>query len=306
MDLSVIIVNWNTRRLLLKCLQAVFSTIDCPSYEVLVVDNGSVDGSCEAVQEKFPQVTLIKNEENLGFAKANNIALKQSKGRYAMLLNSDAFLTPGAAGELVSFLDKTPNAALACGQLLQADGSLQNSFAVFPCVLSVVFNESFLRIILPKSYQRRQDVLQRPLKVDSCIGACMVVRKGALDHVGLLDESFFFFFEETDWALRMRNAGWEIYFIPSARIYHCQGASAGTGISSRIMYYESRYIYLRKWHGRLYYLMRLLIAFRLLIDACGSGLAVAFTLGLNPPIRDRFLRYVGLITWHLRGCRPLR
>lgn len=138
MDISFIIVNWNTRVLLLDCLESIYKTVRHPSFEVWVVDNASEDGSAEAVAAAHPRVNLIENEVNRGFAAANNQALKRMRGRYALLLNSDAALTPGAADELYRFMEENPDAGMACGQLLDPDGSLQNSFAPFPCLSTVM------------------------------------------------------------------------------------------------------------------------------------------------------------------------
>ncbi|RJR18098.1 MAG: glycosyltransferase family 2 protein [Desulfobacteraceae bacterium] len=302
MDISIVIVNWNTRELLLRCLSSVFSTIQKLRFEVFVVDNASSDGSVSAVREKFPLVKVIENRRNLGFAAANNIALKTMKGRYAMLLNSDALLTPGAADELYCFMERTPKAAFACGQLLNDDGSLQNSVASFPSLLTLLVNETVLGLFFPKKFHRKRGTYKEPSRVDSCIGACMMVRKTAMDEVGLFDEGYFFFFEETDWALRMKKTGWEIYFVPSARIFHSQGKSAGHGLSSRIMFYTSRYRYFKKWYPKSYRFFFAVVFIRLVINICLCAAGVALTLGCNRSLRARLSRYLGIMAWHLNGC----
>jgi GT2 family glycosyltransferase len=302
MDISVIIVNWNTRDLLLNCIRSVYETLRDISFEIWVVDNGSTDGSQEAVKTTFPQIQLIENTENKGFAAANNQALKQMNGRYALLLNSDAALTGGAAQKLLSFMESTPTAGMACGQLLNPDGSRQNSIASFPTLLTLISNETLLRILLPEKFPSKRRNYPDPIPVESGIGACLIIRKAAMDAVGIFDEAFFFFFEETDWAYRMRLANWQIYFVPSARIIHAQGKSAGNSVAPRILFYKSRYIYLKKWHPKSYSLMVLILFIRLLVNAALSLLGSALTLGLAPRLFDKTLIYFRLIAWHFKGC----
>ena len=129
-----------------------------------------------------------------------------------------------------------------------------------------------------------------------------MVRKKAMDEVGLLDKRYFFFFEETDWAYRMKRAGWKIYFVPSAGIFHIQGQTVGHNAGSRIMFYRSRYIYFKKWHSRSYLLVRLIIFVRLLINAILSLAGVVATLGMHAGIRRKLSVYSRLILWHLAGC----
>jgi len=302
MDLSIIIVNWNTRDLLLNCIRSVYETVQEIAFEIWVVDNGSTDGSQQAVKAAFPQVQLIENTQNRGFAAANNQALKQMSGCYALLLNSDAALTDGAAQNLLAFMESTPTAGMACGQLLNPDGSLQNSIANFPTLLTLISNETLLRILFPERFPSKRRNYSGPIPVESGIGACLMIRKTAMERVGLFDEKFFFFFEETDWAYRMRQANWRIFFVPSARIIHAQGKSAGNSVASRILFYRSRYIYLKKWHPDTYFLMVMIILIRLLVNATLSSLGSGLTLGLAPRLFDKTLVYFQLIAWHFKGC----
>ena len=302
MDLSIVIVNWNTRALLLDCLASVYHTIRDLSFEVFVVDNASSDGSVAAVREAYPQVIIIENEKNLGFAAANNKALRRMTGRYALLLNTDAVLTEGAAECLLRFMDSHPQAAMGCGQLLNADGTKQNSIANFPTLLTLLCNETLLRILMPKKFPSKRQEYTAPIPVDSCIGACLVVRKASMDEVGLLDERYFFFMEETDWALSMKKAGWRSWLVPEARIYHLQGQSAGDNVEARKMFYRSRYQYLRKWHGNLIYLFGMAVVTRLLVNVALNGAGVLLSVGMAHDIRHRLRRYASLLGWHLRGC----
>jgi GT2 family glycosyltransferase len=302
MDISVIIVNWNTRDLLMNCIRSVYGTVQGMTFEIWVVDNGSTDGSQKAVKTAFPEIQLIENTQNRGFAAANNQALKRINGRYALLLNSDAALTDGAAQQLLAFMESTPTAGMACGQLLNPDDSRQNSIANFPTLLTLISNETLLRILFPKKFPSKRRNYTHPIPIESGIGACLMVRKTAMNTVGIFDENFFFFFEETDWAYRMRLANWQIFFIPSARIIHAQGKSAGNSVASRILFYRSRYIYLKKWHPKSYFLMVMILFIRLWVNALLSLLGSGLTMGLAPRLFDKTLVYFQLIAWHFKGC----
>ncbi|MGZ3592638.1 MAG: glycosyltransferase family 2 protein [Syntrophales bacterium] len=299
MDISIIIVNWNTRDLLQNCLESIYKTISDISYEIICVDNASTDGSVSMLQEKYPQVRLIQNEENRGFGAANNQAMRIMKGRYALLLNSDAVLTENAVRELFAFMEARSDAAMACGQLLNADGSKQNSVAGFPNLLSLLTNTSLLEYLFPKRYPSKRYNHDKPIEVDSCIGACLLARKKAIEEVGMFDERYFFFFEETDWAYQMRSAGWNIFHVPTALIYHLQGQSIGKDIRSRIEFYRSRYQFFRKWKSRPYYiLVRFFIMLRLCINWFLTSLASILTIGMKQDLRDKWSTYSRLIIWH--------
>lgn len=304
MDISFVIVNLNTRDLLRQCLKSISSTVQGIEYEIFVVDNGSSDGSAAMVRAEFPSVYLIENEENKGFAAANNQAFHLMHGRYAFLLNSDAYLTEGAVSKLFQFMETHPEVAMCCGQLLNEDGSKQRSFASFPSILTLLSNESVLEFLFPSRFPGKRENYKNPLEVDSCIGAAVMVRKEAIDEVGGLDERYFFFFEETDWAFAMRRAGWKIYYVPDAFIYHFQGRSIGDAMGPRLEYYRSRYKYFEKWYPRPYYLaVRVLIFLRLMVNWLFTGIFCLLTFFSMPAIRQKYRQYSRLIAWHVKGSR---
>ncbi|OGP57328.1 MAG: hypothetical protein A2V65_04045 [Deltaproteobacteria bacterium RBG_13_49_15] len=304
-DISVIIVNWNTKELLMKCVSSVYRTLKKICFEIVMVDNGSGDGSVDAVQNQYPDVRVIANERNLGFAAANNQALQRILGRYALLLNTDAELTEGAVDSLYDFMERHSDAGMACGQLLNPDGSKQNSIANLPSLMTLISNETVLRVLFPGRFPSKLREYLDPIEVESCIGACILVRKEAVDDVGLLDERFFFFFEETDWSLRMRNAGWKIYFIPGARIIHGQGESAEKRTDARILFYRSRYAYFRKWHRRSFFAMGAILFIRLLVNTALTVIGVGLTCALHKKLRHQLWTYIKLIVWHAKGCPAL-
>jgi len=305
LDISIIVVSYNTKTLLLECLSSIFATVKELSFEVRLVDNNSTDGTLETVRERYPAVKIIANRENLGFAAANNQALRSMSGRYALLLNSDTVLTEGAVRALYDFMEAHPKAGMGCGQLLNQDGSKQNSIANFPTPLTLLCNETLLRMLWPARFPSKRRQYRPPIEVESCIGACVMVRKKAMDEVGLFDERYFFFFEETDWAYRMRRAGWGVYFVPAAEIFHAQGKTVGSGASSRIMFYKSRYLFLRKWHRISFPLFYAVIFLRLLTNTVLSMAGVGLTLGLEDSIKRRLVIYIRLILWHLHWCPEL-
>jgi len=302
MDLSIVIVNWNTRDLLRNCLASIADTLTDLEYEVFVVDNASRDDSVAMVREQFTSVIVIANETNLGFAAANNLAFRQMQGRYALLLNSDTVLTDHAVATLSRFMEDNSDVGMCCGQLLNADGSRQNSIANFPSVWPLLCNETILRLLFPAQFPSKHQMHTAPVEVDSCIGACLLVRKAAMDQEGLLDEAFFFYFEETDWAYRFKRAGWRICLVPQARIYHLQGKSVGYSARARIMFHRSRSIYFKKWHPGQHGLMVSVIFVRTVINIILNLVGGICTVGLHRGIRQRLAVNAQLAWWYLRGC----
>lgn len=302
-DISIIVVNWNTKDLLQTCLESVGATVRGFSFETIVVDNASTDESVAMLRERFPAVRLIENGKNRGFGAANNQALRIMTGRYALLLNSDTVLTEDAIHELFACLENHPEAAMACGQLLNADGSRQNSIAVFPTLLTMMANMPLLEYLFPRRFPSKRYSHSAPVEVDSGVGACLMVRKKTIDEVGMFDERYFFFFEETDWAYQMRQAGWKILHVPTAFIYHLQGQSIGRNVRSRIEFYRSRYQFFRKWRNQPYYLaVFVVILIRLVLDWLLNSLGILLTLGLQRKLRDKWKVYGSLLVWHFRGC----
>ena len=305
MEISIIIVNWNTRDLLGNCLESIGKTVNTINYEIIVVDNASRDGSVAMLREMYPHVNVIQNTENRGFGAANNQAMRIMTGRYALLLNTDTIVTENAVHELFSFMESHPEAAMACGQLLNADGSKQNSIASFPSLLTLLTNVPLMEYLFPHRYPSKRYNYEEPIEIDSGIGACLIVRKKAIDEIGMFDERYFFFFEETDWAYQMRFAGWKIFYIQNVFIYHFQGQSIGGDIRSRMEFYRSRYKYFRKWRSRPYYfLICAVIVMRLSINWLFTAIANIFTLGLHRGLRNKWILYSRLMLWHV-SMKPL-
>ena len=248
--LDIIIVNWNTRELLARTLACVEATV-CTPYTCWVVDNGSSDGSVAMVRERFPWVELIANQENLGFAAANNQAILEARGRYALLLNSDTEVQPGAIDRLVQYMDANPEVG-ACGpKLLNADRSLQPSARNFYSTFgSLVENKLIAQFWKAPRAQTRflsywDHSFTRP--VDWVTGACLLVRMDAVRRVGLLDTAFFMYGEEIDWQMRMQKVGYPVHFVHDAEVVHLGGGSSRNAFQKmRKQEYRSRQILIDK------------------------------------------------------------
>jgi GT2 family glycosyltransferase len=253
--IGAIVVSFNTRQMTLECLRTLLEQLDGVRAEVILVDNGSSDGTVAAVEGEFPQVRVIANERNLGFGAANNQAMRVSRAGYFLLLNSDAFPKQGAIKALLNCLEGNPRAAVAGPRLENADGSVQVSCFPFPTPLRAWLENLWIPKVLPPAswlgdYRRwRHDT---PGRVPWVIGACMLVRREAWQRVGGFDERFFMYAEETDWQARMREAGWEIEFTPSACVKHLGGGS-GAAERARISehFFRSLDLYELKHHGLL-------------------------------------------------------
>jgi N-acetylglucosaminyl-diphospho-decaprenol L-rhamnosyltransferase len=224
-DLSIVVVTYDAMPWIEQCLESV------RGHEVIVVDHGSTDGTVELVRERFPEVRLIV-QENRGMGGGNNAGMRVAQGRYTLLLNSDAWAVDGALDRLAAYLDAHPAVAVAGPRLANPDGSLQRSVRGFPTLWRLATEYFFLRKLAPRSRALnafygggfRHDETQ---EVESLHGAALMVRREAADAVGLFDEDFFMFSEETDWIYRFRQAGWSAAFVAEAEVVHVGGASHG-------------------------------------------------------------------------------
>ncbi|MEW6026515.1 MAG: glycosyltransferase family 2 protein [Planctomycetota bacterium] len=304
-DVSIIIVNYNTREHLLRCIGTVLEQTKRMECRIVVIDNGSSDNSAEAVRQAFPAITILCNKQNYGFAKAVNQGLRAVQdNRYHLILNSDAALNDGYLEKTVGFLEAHPQCAIVSGQLLNADGSRQNSFDNFPSLLSETFGKGLLRTVFPGKYPSKKQAYSSPLEVESVIGAAMIVRQRAIDDAGLLDEDYFFFLEETDWCYRMKQKGWSICFLPDATANHLQGETKKLVlIPAKIEYLNSLYKFFRKRRSPLtYWLLRLIKPAKIIIGLAANLVLNILTLGLAGRFRRALKLYALLTLWHLRFC----
>jgi N-acetylglucosaminyl-diphospho-decaprenol L-rhamnosyltransferase len=256
MDIAVVTVSWNTKALLEKCLLALRQELArLPRRSaIFVVDNNSVDGSAAMVRQNFPEVKLIANAENLGFAAANNQVLSRVAADWYLLLNPDTEIRPGAVAELLEFAAANPRAGVVAPQLLNGDGTVQRSCRSFPTLAGMAAELSGFSRLFPLAKFSNYKMLDfdhaSVRAVDQPEGACLLVRKQVLDQVGLFDEKFFMLFEEVDWCFRVKEAGWEIWFIPQAKVIHHYGQSIKQ-VKAKMIYFSHRgfFRYLMK-HSR--------------------------------------------------------
>jgi GT2 family glycosyltransferase len=311
-DLSIIIVNWNTKQLLLNCIASIYRTVHRPSFEIIVVDNNSTDGSVEAVAKAYPEVNVIANAANLGFARANNAALRRMSGRYGVLLNSDTILKESALDKMYDFMEHHPRAGMCGPQLLNEDGTKQNSIGNFPTLLMEFVSKRLIRILFPERYRQafkfKNAEFKDPVVVDFIVGACMVARKAAMDEAGMLDEDYFFLYEEVDWCFRMKKAGWPVYHLPDVEIYHLGGKSMkDINLRARTESWRSRYLFFKKnlklspvaWYGLLL-LGFAQNAYQFLLYTM-LNLVTLFSL---KRVRRRWSMFAYLLVWHVKG-RPI-
>ena len=262
MDVSIVIVNWNAGKLLLECLQRVVQELKTVSGECIVVDNGSETGELDGVRHAYPEVCIIANARNEGFARAANQGMKKGRGRYLMLLNPDAFLTEGSLHHLITYLEGHTDVGVIGPQVTNPDGSLQGSARGFPGLLTAFFGRSSIFThYFPHNPFSRHDVpalssrLDEPQSVDWMSGACMVLRRRTLIEVGGFDERFFLYWEDADLCWRIRQHGWQVVYDPRVSVVHLVGVSSKQArVRTLVAFHQSAYRIYRKhvtrsaWH----------------------------------------------------------
>ena len=287
MDISVIIVSWNVRDFLKRCLASIYRRGDAASFEVIVVDNASSDGSADMASREFPKARVIRNGKNLGFSAANNIGLKDAAGELVFFLNPDTELQDGTIGRIISFMAAHPEAAgLGC-RLVYPDGSLQHSARRFPSFFTDLMEKLYLDWLFPGSgffnyYHMGLWPHDRLREIDVPFGACLVVRKSVLDKIGPMDERFFMYYDEIDLCYRIRQAGFRIYFTPDISVTHHSNKSSDQVIGEATVWkMRSKAKFFRKHYG-----------------APGAA-GLVFNL-----IAERLLVYGPVSLWHLFTKKP--
>ncbi len=253
-QLSIIIVSWNVRDLLRKCLASLVP--GAAAAEIIVIDSASNDGTAAMVSAEFPQISLIASRDNLGYSRGNNLGLRQARGRYLLLLNPDTEMAGDALGTMCAYLDEHPSVGVVAPQLLNPDGSVQPSRRRFPRLATTFFESTWLQAWSPpgvlEHYYAHDLAADRAVEIDWAVGAALMVRRAVVEQVGGLDESFFMYSEELDWCRRIRSAGWQVVYLPSARIVHHEGrSSAQVPAATHIRFNASKVRYVQKYHGRL-------------------------------------------------------
>ncbi len=269
LDLAIVILNYNTAQLLRDCLRSVFAAATALRYRVCVVDNASTDASAEMVRAEFPAAHLIVNRVNLGFSAGNNVGLRwfglgrtgapragAAGPRYVLLLNPDTRVPPTAIDAMVRFMEEHPEIGVAGPRVRRPDGSLDRACRrSFPTPEVSFYRMVGLSRLLPRSrrfnaYNLAYYPEDAVHPVDSVVGAFMLLRRGAIDAVGLLDEAFFMYGEDLDWAKRIKDAGWQVWYNGQVEITHVKEASSRQSGKARIDFYEAMWIFYRKHYRR--------------------------------------------------------
>jgi N-acetylglucosaminyl-diphospho-decaprenol L-rhamnosyltransferase len=261
-DLGIVIVNWNTRDLLRDCLRSVFASEGAISYRVVVVDNASTDGSAAMVSDEFPDVAVFANADNCGFGAANNQGLRalgfgpdspeESAPRYALVLNPDTVLPPGALAAMVAYLDAGESIGAAGPKLVRLDGSLDRACRrSFPTPEVSFYRMVGLSRLFPNSRRFGRYNLtyldpDQETEVDSVVGAFMMVRRDAIERVGLFDESFWMYGEDLDWAYRIKQAGWKVMYNPRVTVTHVKRAASRQSKRAQAEFFRAMLIFYRK------------------------------------------------------------
>lgn len=250
MDLSIIIVNWNTKNYLEQCLRSIFKHTKGIKYEIFVVDNASTDDSPRMVKEKFPQVKLIENKENMGFAKANNQGIKKSSGKYILLLNSDTKILDSALEKTIEFMDKRPEAAAVGCRLLNPDMSIQKSIGNFPGIWQTILDITLVGAPYRKFINWRIKRFKNPIEVECVAGAFLLVRKKSIEKTGLMDENYFVYSEDIDWCYRLKKKAGKIFYFPNAEAIHYGGESMKQEAEKTFLeLYKSKLLFSKKHYG---------------------------------------------------------
>ncbi len=291
---SVVVVHRNGERRLLDFLASASRVVDPGTDEIVVVDNHSTDGSIERVRRDYPGVTVIVNACNAGYARACNQGIAASSGEFVLLCNNDIALPDGSLEQFLADFDEYPRAGLIGAQLLAPDGAPARSAGDAP---------GFLSELGFKSRRRPKFPHDRPVVVGAVVGACLAVRRAALVDAGGLDDEFFFYYEETEWCVRLARHGWQVLFEPRVRIPHCGGASSkSVFVSARVEFTRSRMLYWRKTMPPVAVpVLYLSVVLRMLLYLAVYSAATLLTLGRARKPKEKCLVNAALIAWLIRG-----
>ncbi len=314
-DLSIIVVNWNSAAFTQKCLASIYRNLANLDCEVIVVDNASFDGCDCLVKAQFPQVIFLQSEINCGFARANNLALERSTGRNILYLNPDTEVIGDALQTLVKALESLPHAGMVGARLLNSDLTLQTTcVSALPSIVNQALATNLLRNAFPKwrlwGMQPLYNGRNTPDRVQAISGACMLGKREVIDNVGAFTTDYFMYAEDMDLCAKIRKAGWDIYYIPTAElVHHGGGSSANKGNNfSNLAMRDSIARYMELHHGRMYaFMYRLSTA---AIAVCRLIILVAaLPLFLYPRLNHRLLRalskWSAILLWSLCTKHPI-
>jgi GT2 family glycosyltransferase len=306
-DLSIVIVSWNARAFLIKCLKSLEGDPLNKHTEIIVVDNASTDRSAEEVRAGFPNVKLIQNAKNLGFAKANNIGINSSSGRYVALVNSDVEILDNCLSKLVAYMDSHPEIGMLGPRILWSDRTLQSSCRRLPSLWNNICPALGLTTLFPKSrlfagehmFYFQYDEIR---SVEVLVGCFMVARREAVKAVGLLDERFFIYAEDVDWSKRFGDAGWPIFFYPHAEaIHHGRSSSSKEPLRFTLEQEKSVLQYWQKHHSRQkVFAFRLIVLARHVIRLSVAFVRYFFSAGKRADLKEHLSRNLACVKLAIR------
>ncbi len=303
MDLSVVVVTFNGRDLTLEGLRTLGAAAGGLAWELIVVDNGSTDGSADAVASAYPAARVVRNPGNRGYGPAANQGMALATGRIVALVNNDARLPAGSLAALAAFLDGRPDVAVVGPRLVHEDGRSQHSFDTEPSLATELLNKSLLRRLLPSRYPSRLQERTEPFEVASLVGACFVLKRDVAERLGRFDERFFYLYEETDYCLRVRRAGLKVVLDPRVAVVHLQGRTRQrVRVRAKIEQARSRFAYFRKNHPGQHVVLRIIQPLKSLLETVAWLVPTLLTLGLWKSARVRLAESAAVLGWQLLGC----
>ena len=293
---SVVIPHRNGAELLLGAVEALKACWDPACDEAIVVDNASSDDSLAQLARLHPDVAVIRNVCNNGFGRACNQGLRVARGEFALILNNDARLSAGVLDAFAEFFRQHTDAGLLTGQLVGPDGQLQRAFGFYPGFASETG--------IGRKRKAKFPADSEPFQVETLVGACMAARMAAVRETGGFDEDFFFYFEETEWCLRLHLRGWGIWLLPALKILHGKGESTRPlRLNAQLEMLRSRLLYYRKaFSFRMAAMLTVWRVLRLLLNTLSAGIGVLLTAGLVGGGRRKAVAYLTQVAWLLRGC----
>lgn len=263
MDVSIIFVNYKTKDLTINAINSVIEKTEDLNYEIFVVDNASNDGSIEAIEQKFPDINIIKNPINAGFGAANNLAIKQANGKYILCLNTDILLVNNAIKIMFDYMEKdeNKNVVVCGGYLVDKDGKPVYSGGNFPSVTNIIWKFG-LRNIFKKEYAKYCTALYAneisTEEIDQILGADLFLRKSVINEIGSFDEDYFMYSEETDLCKRIKKNGFHIRFVSNAKMIHLEGQSTPNNLNKILTFKKSEMLYLKKHHPYKIHIIKML------------------------------------------------
>jgi GT2 family glycosyltransferase/lipopolysaccharide/colanic/teichoic acid biosynthesis glycosyltransferase len=309
MDLSIIIITYNSRLPVERCLASLEAHEPACTHETIVIDNASADGTAEAVASGFPRVRVVANGENLGYSRAVNQGMRLSSGRAILIINPDIVVRDGSIDRLMEFMDSHPDAGIVGSKLVYQDGTVQPSCRSFYTVSALLYRRTLLGKLFPRAKPLREHLMldydhETPRAVDWLIGACMLVRREALAKVGAMDERFFLYFEDIDWCYRMKNHGWSVYYVPASVMVHTYERSSARSILRKpfLFHMLSLLRYYEKWNKFFYAARRNRGAIKASVLAVSdlAALNVSFVAAyyLRNLFQPLFINYLYPVSWY--------